>query len=134
MKSEAGKRLPTSNPRLTAGFKWQPEMWPMANAMVRTVSPKASATPANLMPSVGNPAASTAAPHPPKTSQKVRKNSAMARLVSGMKSLLRRERSNVGVAGARVFPRGGRLAQGGKKEKVGATQRCQRKSLKFLVL
>ena len=26
----------------TAGFRWQPEMWPMAKAMVSTVKPKAS--------------------------------------------------------------------------------------------
>src|SRR5579864_164764 len=71
-----------------AGLRWQPEMCPMAKAMVRTVSPKANATPAKPMPTAGNPAASTAAPHPPKTSQNVPKNSANARLLMGMRSLL----------------------------------------------
>src|SRR5271170_6741245 len=52
----------------------------MANAMVRTVRPKAKATPRKPIPRVGKPADSTAAPHPPKTSQKVPKNSAAARL------------------------------------------------------
>src|SRR5580692_1040525 len=73
------------NPRVTAGFRWQPETWPMAKAMVRTVRPKARATPANPMPKEGKPAASTAAPHPPKTSQNVPKNSASARLPRGMR-------------------------------------------------
>src|SRR5580692_7997922 len=63
-------------------------MCPMAKAMVRTVSPKANATPAKPMLTAGNPAASTAAPHPPKTSQNVPKNSANARLLMGMRSLL----------------------------------------------
>src|ERR1700684_1598254 len=44
--------------------------------MVSTVSPNANATPINPMPSSGKPAASTALPQPPKTSQKVPKNSA----------------------------------------------------------
>ncbi len=52
----------------------------MAKAIVRTVRPKAKATPANPMPTEGKPAASTAAPHPPKTSQNVPKNSAAARM------------------------------------------------------
>src|SRR5271169_2775059 len=77
-----------TSPTLTAGFKWQPEMCPMANAMVSTVSPKARATPTNPMPTVGKPAASTAAPHPPNTSQNVPKNSAAARLPIGMGDLL----------------------------------------------
>ena len=56
----------------------------MANAMVKTVSPKASATPRNPIPSAGNAAASTALPQPPKTSQNVPKNSANNRFDSGM--------------------------------------------------
>jgi hypothetical protein len=44
--------------------------------MVTTVRPKAKETPANPMPSSGNPAARTALPHPPKTNQKVPINSA----------------------------------------------------------
>src|SRR5215472_8746291 len=52
--------------------------------MVRTVSPKASATPTNPIPRPGNPAASTALPHPPNTSQNVPTNSANARFVKGM--------------------------------------------------
>src|ERR1700744_4998301 len=57
-------------------------MCPMANAIVSTVRPKASATPANPIPKPGKAAASTALPQPPKTSQNVPKNSAIARLVS----------------------------------------------------
>src|SRR5271166_5107235 len=83
--SATGNRLLTTNPTDTAGFKWHPEMWPMAKAMVSTVRPNARATPANPMPSVGKPAARTAEPQPPKTSQKVPKNSAMARLVRVMR-------------------------------------------------
>jgi hypothetical protein len=49
----------------------------MAKAMVNTVKPKASETPCNPMPTPGNAAAKTALPHPPKTSQKVPKNSAL---------------------------------------------------------
>src|ERR1700722_5371438 len=64
----------------TAGLRWQPETWPMAKAMVRTVKPKARATPAKPMPNCGYAAAITALPQPPKTSQKVPKNSAVARL------------------------------------------------------
>src|ERR1700743_2769959 len=64
----------------TAGLRCAPEMWPMAKAMVRTVRPKANATPRKPMPSWGKPAASTADPQPPKTSQKVPKNSAKARV------------------------------------------------------
>src|SRR5580704_6582884 len=71
-----------------AGFKWQPEICPMANAIVSTVRPKARATPTNPMPSVGKPAANTAAPHPPNTSQKVPKNSAKARFLRVMTSPL----------------------------------------------
>src|ERR1700757_2529317 len=52
--------------------------------MVRTVSPKASATPAKPTPKPGKAAASTALPHPPNTNQKVPKNSANARLLRDM--------------------------------------------------
>src|SRR3954447_18796799 len=44
--------------------------------MVRTVKPKARETPTKPMPRFGNPAARTAAPQPPNTSQKVPKTSA----------------------------------------------------------
>src|SRR5579863_3549080 len=88
MRSEAGKRLPKTKPKLMAGFKWQPDMCPMAKAIVSTVRPKARATPAYPMPMPGGPAASTAEPHPPNTSQKVPKNSAAARLPIGMGDLL----------------------------------------------
>src|SRR6516165_5323302 len=47
--------------------------------MVKTVSPKAKATPRKPIPKPGNPAAKTAAPQPPNTSQKVPKNSATTR-------------------------------------------------------
>ena len=56
----------------------------MAYAMVRTVSPKASATPTNPIPRLGNAAANTALPQPPKTSQNVPRHSAVALLVSDM--------------------------------------------------
>src|SRR5579863_487840 len=76
--SDIGNRLLTTNPTDTAGFRWHPEMWPIANAMVRTVRPNARATPAKPIPRPGKAAASTALPHPPKTSQKVPINSANA--------------------------------------------------------
>ena len=75
-----GNRLPATNPTDTAGFKWLPEMWPIANAIASTVSPKASATAKEPMPRPGNAAARTALPHPPKTNLKVPKNAAAARL------------------------------------------------------
>src|SRR5258708_10883127 len=81
---EGGKGWATASPRLAAGFKWQPEMCPIAKAMVSTVRPKARATPEYPMPTLGTPAAITAAPHPPNTSQKVPKNSAAARLPIGI--------------------------------------------------
>src|SRR5262249_53128814 len=80
----AGKRRPTHRPTETAGLRWQPEMCPMANAIVNTVRPKANATPSNPMPTLGNAAASTALPHPPRTSQNVPKNSAPSFLPSDM--------------------------------------------------
>ena len=55
----------------TAGLRWQPEMCPTAKAIVKTVSPKANATPSRPMPTSGKAAASTALPQPPKTNQKV---------------------------------------------------------------
>src|SRR5580765_2456369 len=48
----------------------------MAYAMVSTVRPNASATPSRPMPTLGNAAARTALPHPPRTSQNVPMNSA----------------------------------------------------------
>ena len=66
----------------------------MAKAMVRTVSPKAKATPRKPMLNVTpfivdrKAAAKTAAPQPPKTSQKVPKNSAAARFEIGIRDLL----------------------------------------------
>src|SRR5579864_9198663 len=113
--SEAGKRFPATSPRLTAGFKWHPEMCPIAKAMVRTVSPKARATPAYPMPTLGTPAASTAEPHPPKTSQKVPKNSAAARLPIGMGDLLSRMK-NMSLRGP-VSSERKRVAQGDRNQK-----------------
>ena len=72
----SGKRPPAQSPMETAGLRWQPEICPTAKAMVSTVSPNASETPSRPMPTFGNAAASTALPQPPKTSQKVPKNSA----------------------------------------------------------
>ena len=54
-----------NNPIVTAGFKWHPDICPIANAIVKTVNPKAKATPVNPIPSSGYPAAKTALPHPP---------------------------------------------------------------------
>jgi len=51
-------------------------MWPIAKAIVRTVSPKARETPKRPIPTPGKAAAITALPHPPRTSQNVPKNSA----------------------------------------------------------
>src|SRR5664279_2914717 len=82
MRSFAGKRPPATSPTDTAGLKWPPEMGPTAYAIVSTVRPNASATPANPIPRFGNAAASTALPQPPITSQNVPKNSAVARLVN----------------------------------------------------
>ena len=67
-----------------AGFRWQPDIWPIANAIVTTVSPNAKATPNKPMPTCGNAAASTALPQPPSTSQNVPINSAANFLESGM--------------------------------------------------
>src|SRR5690606_1179889 len=74
--SDAGKRPPAHRPTETAGLKWAPEIGPSAYAPVSTVRPKASATPANPIPSSGKAAASTALPQPPRTSQNVPRNSA----------------------------------------------------------
>src|SRR3954470_242825 len=52
--------------------------------MVNTVRPKASDTPMSPIPTLGKPAASTALPHPPKTSQKVPNTSAMSLRDNGM--------------------------------------------------
>ena len=73
---------------MTAGLKWPPETWPTAYAMVRTVRPKARATPAKAMPMLTGSdlcmtwAAKIAEPQPPKTSQKVPRNSAPRREAS----------------------------------------------------
>src|SRR5712692_738127 len=65
----------------------------MAYAMVRTVSPKASETPRNPIPTVGKAAESTALPHPPRTNQKVPRNSAPVRCARDMEhSFLQDER------------------------------------------
>src|SRR6478735_3821005 len=53
-------------------------MCPMAKAMVSTVRPNASDTPRRPIPTSGNAAASTALPQPPRTSQKVPRNSALS--------------------------------------------------------
>src|SRR4029077_14851008 len=50
--------------------------------MVNTVRPNASATPSRPMPTFGNPAARTALPHPPRTSQNVPRNSTLYCFIS----------------------------------------------------
>src|SRR5512133_72938 len=77
--SFAGKRPPAQSPIETAGFKCAPEMWPIANAIVSTVNPKANDTPSRPMPTLGKPDASTfgkdcaskALPQPQSTNQNV---------------------------------------------------------------
>ncbi len=59
-------------------------MWPIAYAIVSTVSPNASDTPNRPIPTFGNPAESTALPQPPKTNQKVPNSSASIRRFSDM--------------------------------------------------
>jgi hypothetical protein len=49
----------------------------MAKAMVSTVKPNARDTPRRPMPTFGKAAAKTALPQPPRTNQKVPKNSAL---------------------------------------------------------
>ena len=67
-------------------MKCPPEIGPSAAAIVRTVNPNASATPAKPIPRAGKPAASTALPQPPSTNQKVPTNSAVDRRSSDMRS------------------------------------------------
>src|SRR5579863_6261575 len=88
----------------------------MAKAMVSTVRPKARATPRYPMPTLGTPAASTAEPHPPKTSQKVPKNSAAARLPMGMEDLLDSD-SGMLACGPKIF-RGGSVPQNCRNQKL----------------
>src|SRR4051812_42864929 len=73
--SRPRNRPPAHRPKVTAGLKCPPEIGPSAYAPVNTVSPNASDTPANPIPNSGNAPASTALPHPPRTSQKVPRNS-----------------------------------------------------------
>src|SRR4051794_15284147 len=71
----------------TAGVKGQPGTGAMAKAMGRTGRPKGKGTPTYPKPR-GTPAAGKGVPQPPKTSQKVPKNSAAARFESGIGDLL----------------------------------------------
>ena len=66
MRSFCGNRPATISPTVTAGFRWQPEMCPIAYAIVSTVSPNASDTPRSPIPTCGNAAESTA-PRTPRT-------------------------------------------------------------------
>jgi hypothetical protein len=59
----------------------------MAYAMVTTVSPNASATPSNPIPTPGNAADSTALPQPPSTNQNVPMNSASSRFGNGINGM-----------------------------------------------
>src|SRR5512145_240257 len=71
--------------------------------MVRTVRPKASATPSRPIPTSGNAAAKTALPHPPSTSQNVPTNSAPYCFISASipwtTPSARRKRSSLPAAG-----------------------------------
>src|SRR5688500_1785014 len=71
-----GKRPPAHRPTDTAGLKCPPEIGPSAYAPLSTVRPNASDTPRSPIPTAGKAAASTALPHPPRTSQNVPRNSA----------------------------------------------------------
>src|SRR5271157_744244 len=62
--------------------------------MVNTVRPNAKATPKKPIPSCGNAASRTAAPHPPKTSQNVPMNSAASFFDRGIVRFLSRSTSN----------------------------------------
>ena len=53
--SLAGNRFPAHRPNDTAGLRWPPEICPMAYAIVRTVNPNASETPAKPIPRAGKP-------------------------------------------------------------------------------
>src|SRR6187455_3079081 len=66
-----GNRPPAHKPTETAGLKCPPEIGPSAYAPDTTVRPNASDTPSRPIPTLGKAAASTALPHPPRTSQKV---------------------------------------------------------------
>src|SRR5215831_12708629 len=74
--SFAGMRPAAKQPKVTAGLKCPPETCPTAKAIVRTERPKANETPRRPIPTWGKAAASTALPHPPKTSHSVPRNSA----------------------------------------------------------
>src|SRR5262245_29184259 len=76
-----GNRPPAHSPTDTAGLKCPPEIGPNAYAPVSTVSPNASETPRRPIPTPGKVAASTALPHPPRTSQNVPRNSAASFVV-----------------------------------------------------
>jgi hypothetical protein len=67
---------------------WQPEIGPIAKAIVNKVKPNAKETPTSPMPTSGNLAAKTALPQPPKTSQKVPMSSANMRFPKGIESSL----------------------------------------------
>ena len=54
-RSAAGVRPAAKVPRVIAGLKCPPLMWPTAYAMVTTVKPKASDTPTRPMPHLGKP-------------------------------------------------------------------------------
>src|SRR5690606_10454867 len=66
--------------------------------MVSTVRPKASATPAKPIPNSGKPAASTALPQPPRTSQKVPMSSAVQRFDNEDMMHFSREKTAVSVS------------------------------------
>src|SRR5262245_10465089 len=89
-------RRAVNMPSVIAGLKWPPEMWLTAYIIVSTLKPKARAMPKKPMPVLGNFDASTAAPQPPKTSQKVPMNSAATFFISVIIKLL-------SVSGRRVY-------------------------------
>src|SRR5919106_872564 len=70
--SRGSMRRVTRKPKVTAGLKWPPEMWPRAEAITPIASPCASATPTRSAPTAIEPM-------PAKTSANAPTNSAAAR-------------------------------------------------------
>ena len=81
-RSARRKAPAAASPTVTAGLRWQPEMWPTEYAIVTTVKPNASETPSSPIPTSGNPDAITAEPQPANVSQNVPIASAMYFFVS----------------------------------------------------
>ena len=73
---DAGTRRPATRPSVTAGFRWQPEMCPMAIGHRQHGESEGERDAEQADADLGKAAASTALPQPPRTSQNVPRNSA----------------------------------------------------------